>query len=858
MAIARRVSLLVVLLGSALGAPSFAQGLPDRFSGTVIPYAGSAAIDEATALVLNPAGLAWVNGLELQSGLHLDVGANNQVDSAGDATAVVGGDFGGIGGGIGLVVPTAASPRLRGSLGAGVALDRGFAVGAALHGQRDLGAGGSDMGVDVGIQLRPASFLALGLVGEGLGERSGGTIKGGFALRPIDALTVGVDARLLADNAGLGASLTAGKVQPALSARLALGGVVVGAGVVVDNLGAVSAAPVSLQAQASVQANLDTIGATLLGGARDLGGTGTAAQVGLRSRLSSTAWESLLPPAGRWLSLRLTGEGVPVADDDGPMSFFADAPDPTWVLAALDDVADDASVDGLVVRFEGLGLGFARATELRQALARVKASGKKVVVHLDSGGDLEAYVASAADEVWLTPTGGIALDGLRAQMVYVASTLDRLGIKAEAISAGKYKSAPRMFTHDEPSPEELEVENALLDGAWATLTTAISDGRGIPVDEVKAIIDLGGLTGKEALDKKIVDALCYPDEIPERAAALAGRGGETVFLEGGWLDRAPRDTRWDTPPVIAIVPVIGSISMGRASGGLFGGGGAGSDDVVDAIEAAVKDDNVRAIVLRVDSPGGDALASDIMWRAVMRARQKKPVIASMGDVAASGGYYVASAADTIFVEDDTITGSIGVFGLMFSAEGLAADWGVRTHEVARGARPGPDMLRSITPAERERMQVMVDDTYETFLDAIVTGRTPKLVDADVTLDPMAPKPRITKDELRVVAEGRVWTGAQALERKLVDRRGSVVDAIKAARAAARISAESDIGLAVFAANDAFSLGGFGGLAARVLGVDDHAAALAAVRAVVGDVDAAAAAVDAAGKPLVLAPRIELR
>ncbi len=838
-----RVFALVVLAVSFVSSSAMAQGLSEARGGGVLPNPQAAAVDDATSLIVNPAGLGAMRGVELQGGWF---GRNRGVgfDHTGDATLAFNGFLGTIAGGVGIVSPFNGTSLVRTSLGIGLQLDPAILVGASVH---NIGPSGG-LGIvsfDLGTQLRFARAVAFGLVGERLGA-PGGAVRAGLSLRPLsEMLTVGIDARFKpADLADLGQSITAGTIIPGLNARLRLGGFVLGVGAEVLNLGGIG--PVDVAATALAQFDFGHFGIAGQGGAFGLGQEVVDSGGGVRGRASSVPWASMFSPAGRWLSLHLTSDGGLLADDESLWdSLFGETPSATWVLAALDNAVSDPSVDGVVLRFEGLSLGFGRAAELRRAITRLRGAGKKVGVYMISGDDVDAWVASAADEVWLAPSGSLAVDGVRARMIYLADVLARIGISAEAVSAGRYKSAPRTFTHSEPSPEEIEVENALLDGVYDALVAGLAEGRNLSSDEVKTIIDLGGLSAQEALDKKLVDSLAYADELPFLVGALAGRPGERIRGEDHFINAEFKNERWDIPQRIAIVPITGTIQMGRASRSLLGGeGGAGAADIVDAITAAAEDPGVVAIVLRIDSPGGDALASDLMWRAAMLARDKKPVIASMGDVAASGGYYVAAAANEILAEPNTVTGSIGVFGLMFNGESLANDLGVRTHEIKRGARPGPDLLRGATDEELERLQVSVDNTYERFLDAVVAGRGEN---------------RITKDALREVAEGRVWTGAQALQRKLIDREGSIVDALRLARERAGFAADAEIGLAVFTGkNELPGLADLGGMVSVATGLPKAEALAFAAKLLFVDPELAAFAASSEGKPLVLAPSIEVR
>lgn len=838
---------LIGLIGlSIAGSPAaFAQAVPDPRTQIALPNSQSAAVEDATALLVNPAGIAFVEGFELNLGGFVRANeARAQTDL--DATVVTTPLSGfGLGLGAGLTVADGSSSVLRTSAALALAAGHSLSLGAALHGFTSLSGGSQpDWLVDVGAQIRPARWMALGLGIEGLGGESVGALelapasaRLGLSLRPVgEIVTVGVDARLVPGSRDIGSSRYAGEatVVPGAAVRVDLGGLALSVGASMSNLGANVPGDPELEVNGVLEINGGHLGATLLGGVDSILADSQGGAGGARLRASSARWTSLFPEKGRWLSFRLEGEGVQAEDDDGSLlsQLFAEEPRAMNVLAALHNAIEDESIDGVVLELRGLQLGWGRLAELRTALAGLRDAGKKVVVYLDGGDDGDVFLASIADRVYLTPAGSLDFNGLRAEMTYFGDTLEKIGVEVEAVSAGRYKSAPRQFTSDEPSPEEIEVQNALLDGVFGALTESVAAGRGLKVEEVKAIIDRGGLTSTEALEARIIDGVAYRDELKARVEELAGH---PVFLEERVLRREERVVRWDTPPRIAVIPVEGTIAM--AAGLELFDGGAGAQDIIDALENASSDPDVRAIVLRIDSPGGDALASDLIWRAVIKARDKKPVIASLGDVAASGGYYVASAAHTILAEPNTITGSIGVFGLLFNIERLADDWGVRAYPLERGAVPGPSIFRSLDETERAALQRSVDATYDRFLEAVITGR--------------GQQSGLDKEALRAVADGRVWTGSQAQERKLVDSMGGILDALAEARKRAGLSEDEPIALDVMTGGG----GDFGRLTglARLFASPDRDGMARAVRLLLGDPAALGFALDHEGRPLAVSP-----
>ncbi|TMA20690.1 MAG: signal peptide peptidase SppA, partial [Deltaproteobacteria bacterium] len=341
---------------------------------------------------------------------------------------------------------------------------------------------------------------------------------------------------------------------------------------------------------------------------------------------------------------------------------------------------------------------------------------------------------------------------------------------------GAYKNAPDLFTRSGMSGEQREVESSLLDDLYGRYVRRISDARHLDERKVKSLLDEGILKPGEAVQAGLIDGLVYPDQLEEEAGKVLG--ANVTLKKIGTDQPAERDLRWGRRRRIAVVRVEGNIARGEGGRDPFGAVRvAGSDAIVRRIRRAADDASVAAIVVRIDSPGGDGTASDLIWRELVRARKekKKPVIASMGDVAASGGYYVAAGADAIFAGPATITGSIGVFVGHFDASELFGKLGLNLVTIKRGE--SADLFhpqRSLTDHERKTLQAWVDDFYELFVTRVAEARG------------------LTSADVHRVAQGRIWTGSQALERRLVDRLGGLEEALAEARRRAGFAADEEV------------------------------------------------------------------
>ncbi|MEL6343421.1 MAG: signal peptide peptidase SppA [Myxococcota bacterium] len=451
------------------------------------------------------------------------------------------------------------------------------------------------------------------------------------------------------------------------------------------------------------------------------------------------------------------------------------------LLNRIKKASTDPGVRGIFIHLEQTPFSVAQIQELRSLLQDARSQGKKVVVYLDRSTSNGAYLlASAADRVLLHPAASLNLVGLSAELRFLAGTFDLVGIGAQYVKRAEYKSAPEQYTRTHASSASREQINALLDQTFDKMVEDIADSRSRTVEQIARMIDEGPFTGQEALDQGLVDALVYPDQIEEQLKALHPRNPNLDLrygLEGqmqGW--RAPNE--------IAVIYVDGVIVTGksRSSGGLLSPGRqAGSETIVRQLTQARRDPSVKAVVMRVDSPGGSAFASDEIWRAVERLKRRdKPVVVSMGGTAASGGYYVAAGATAIYAEPGTVTGSIGVYSGKFNVEGLYEKLGVSVEQYTRGRNAAMYSLsRPLDENEYAAMDRMVADTYRQFTEKVRQGR------------------RMSEEEVEAVARGRVWTGTAAKENGLVDELGGFPEAVSRARQEAGIRPRAEVALITY-------------------------------------------------------------
>jgi protease-4 len=453
-------------------------------------------------------------------------------------------------------------------------------------------------------------------------------------------------------------------------------------------------------------------------------------------------------------------------------------------LDALERGAEDPRVKGIYAHIDGDTLGLAKTQEVRDAVAAFRGKGKFAIAFSESFGEFGVgtrpyYLATAFDEIWLQPLGAVGLVGLHADVPFLRGTLDRLGIEPSFARREEYKSAANSLTETEMTAPQREEVESLLTSMAGQIVHGIAETRHLSESEVQGLIDHGPLFADEAKTARLVDRIGYRDEAISEAHRRAGSGAEQVplsrYLEGA-------DHPHNKGPTIALIYGTGLIVQGGGTTSpLSGSAEMSAREVTRAFRDAFRDAKVRAILFRIDSPGGSAVASESIWREVVRARERgKPVIVSMGDTAGSGGYYVAAPADKIVAQPATLTGSIGVLAGKLVIAQLLNKIGVTTDSAERGANSGMfSTLRDFSPAEQQRLDTFLDLTYRGFKEHVAAGR------------------HLSEDQVEAVAKGRVWSGEEAKANGLVDALGGYAVALQLAKEAAGLAADAPAKLVVF-------------------------------------------------------------
>lgn len=438
------------------------------------------------------------------------------------------------------------------------------------------------------------------------------------------------------------------------------------------------------------------------------------------------------------------------------------------ILKNLEKAKSDTAVKGLYLNFNGMLAGKSSAQDIRKGILDFKKSGKFVYAYAENYSQSEYYVASAADKVFLNPQGGMEWKGLNMSLMFYKKTLEKLGVDVQIYRHGKFKSAIEPFMLDKMSEANRLQAETFLNSIWINMVTEIAASRKTSVEVLNKLAnELAINFPEDAVSYKLVDELMYEDEVMNLLKKRVGlkEKDKLNLIAHNTYNKYKPSGQYIGKDKIAVIYAIGSISSGEGNDDEIG-----SDRIAKAIKDARLDENIKAIVLRVNSPGGSALASDVIWREVNLAKKAKPFVVSMGDVAASGGYYISCAADRIFAEPNTITGSIGVFGIVPNMKkALEEKLGITIDTVNTNAHSDVmTTLRAATPTESVYIQKSVEKVYDVFIGRVAEGR------------------KMSKDEVDSIGQGRVWSGTDALRIKLVDELGGLTEAIAYAAKQAKL------------------------------------------------------------------------
>ncbi|MEN6450391.1 MAG: signal peptide peptidase SppA [Thermoguttaceae bacterium] len=501
--------------------------------------------------------------------------------------------------------------------------------------------------------------------------------------------------------------------------------------------------------------------------------------------------------------VKLTLSGDYPEGPGAPGVFSEMKPSLSTLIGRLDAAAADKNVRAVWLKIDDLKVGRGKINELRGAIERVRKAGKPVYAELTSADTGPYLLAIASDQVVMPSSGMLIIPGVRMEVTFYKGLLDKLGLKFDALKMGKYKGAVEPYCLSAMSKPLRESYDAIADDIYQDIITTIATDRHLKDYQVKTFVDQGLFTAADAKRTGLIDEVLYSDQIEDAiklrlkaekidvvtnykvkkvSTDFSGFAGMMKLMEL-MLGGKPSEVS-SKKAKIAVVYAVGQIVEGKSSSDMFGSSSLGSTSMIAALRKANDDPKVAAIVLRIDSPGGSAIASDLMWREIVRG--KKPVIASMGDVAASGGYYIAMGAKKIIAAPETLTGSIGVLGGKLVTGGLQERVGMTTEVISRGANSGTlSALKPFTPEERKAWHGLLEETYRQFVGKAAEGR------------------KMPFGKLEEMAQGRVYTGRMAKKLGLVDELGTLKDAIAAAKVAGGMKADADVDLLVLPEQKSF-------------------------------------------------------
>lgn len=630
--------------------------------------------------------------------------------------------------------------------------------------------------LSAGLLYRPSRWVSLALAAHNLSERKfsaaapvDGTkmdLSAGVAFRPgTERLTLGIDVH--SDRAG-------NYIDPAAYAGVrVIEGLEVGAGGWMSR----SDGDWRWGAGGTLSLALGSIG--LMGG----GGTASGDVTWhYGARIATPGEASAFAPRHRFVRL-----AVPKAlGEDKRNPLFGDAPDTLVEFRIrLHRLARDPEVDGLLLVFDSTGLGWAQSQELSRSIAEIRRMGKSVVAYVISGGNRDYYLASQADYVVVNPATILAVTGIAGSLTFYRNLLEAIGVEPQFVRVGKYKSFPEQFDREGPSEASLEQTNAMLDDFYEQFVGDIARGRNVEVARVKEWIDQGPLTAARARE---LGAVQLTADYTDMRAVLKELGFPSPVLVEGYPFRPVRPDAWGPRPRIAVVSVVGSIVDGpSAIVPLVNMRLAGSWTLVPTLEALSRDRSIDGVLVRIESPGGAALASELINRALRKLAGVRPVVVSIAGTAASGGYYIAVGADRILAMPGSVTGSIGIWFGKFAISGLLDKLRIRRVPTERGKHASIlSADRRLTEEELEQLRVRLSEGYDLFMKRILETR------------------KLSREQLETLAQGRVWSGRRAIDNGLVDAEGGSLEALLELKSRMGLGPERDVEL-VFLPAASFSV-----------------------------------------------------
>ncbi len=455
---------------------------------------------------------------------------------------------------------------------------------------------------------------------------------------------------------------------------------------------------------------------------------------------------------------------------------FEPPPTVRSVVDALRKAKVDTRVTGIIIRPAGTAALWGKVQEVRDAIIDFRTSGKPIIAYLEQGAEQEFYLASACDKVFLMPHASLDLTGMASYELFLRGTLDKIGAYPDVLHVGDFKTAGNTFTEKGFTPSHREMAESLNRSLYDQMVQGLAQGRHKTDAEIRTLIDHGPFLPEDAVRAGLVDDLAYEDELDDKVSLAKGTPRFTA--DHDYRRISPQSLGLNKGQRIAVLYAVGMISTGQSSDG--GSQVVGSETMVEALRKIRADNSIKAVVLRIDSPGGSAIASDVIWREVMLTRAVKPVIASMSDVAASGGYYIAMPAHQIVAQPATLTGSIGVVMIKFAIGGTLQKLGMNMESVTAGRYADLySPARPFSPEERAKVQEQMQATYDAFVEKAAAGR------------------QITPERIDAIAQGRVWTGQQAKDLGLVDELGGLQRALSIAKTRAQIDPDAEVEIVTY-------------------------------------------------------------